>query len=157
MKSIKTAIALSAIAGAAWSGVSFAANDNNNSAHAVFVMTNNADANQVVAFQRGANGTLEDPRSYGTDGRGSGGTVDPLSSQGSLTLSTDDAWLFAANAGSGSVSVFRVNGAQLELTDRVATHGSEPNSVAQFGSLVYVLNTAGSSSVVGFNFYNGKL
>ena len=51
MKSIKTAIALSAIAGAAWSGVSFAANDNNNSAHAVFVMTNNADANQVVAFQ----------------------------------------------------------------------------------------------------------
>jgi len=51
MKSIKTAIALSAIAAAAWSGVSFAANDNNNSAHAVFVMTNNADANQVVAFQ----------------------------------------------------------------------------------------------------------
>src|SRR6202789_4274244 len=158
MKSITTAIALSAIAGgAAWSGVSFAANDNNNPPPAVFVMTNNADANQVVAFRRGANGTLEDPRSYGTDGRGSGGTVDPLSSQGSLTLSTDDAWLFAANAGSGSVSVFRVNGAQLELTDRVATEGSEPNSVAQFGSLVYVLNTAGSSSVVGFNFYNGKL
>src|SRR6202453_1995308 len=101
MKSLKTAIALSAIAGGAtWSGVSFAANDNNNAAHAVFVMTNNADANQVVAFQRGANGRLEDPRSYGTDGAGSGGTVDPLSSQGSLTLSTDDAWLFAANAGS---------------------------------------------------------
>jgi 6-phosphogluconolactonase len=158
MKSITTAIALSAIAGgAAWSGVSFAANDNNNAAHAVFVMTNNADANQVVAFRRDPNGTLEDPHSYGTDGRGSGGTVDPLSSQGSLTLSTDDAWLFAANAGSGSVSVFHVNGVQLELTDRVATEGSEPNSVAQFGSLVYVLNTAGSSSVVGFHFYNGKL
>ena len=158
MKSIKTAIALSAIAGgAAWSGVSFAANDGNNAAHAVFVMTNNADANQVVAFQRSANGTLVDPHSYDTDGRGSGGTVDPLSSQGSLTLSTDDAWLFAANAGSGSVSVFRVNGGQLELTDRVATEGSEPNSVAQFGSLVYVLNTAGSSSVVGFHFNGGKL
>src|SRR3984957_1427892 len=157
MKSIKTAIALSAIAGgAAWSGVSFAANDDHNAAHAVFVMTNNADANQVVAFRRDPNGTLEDPHSYDTDGRGSGDTVDPLSSQGSLTLSTDDAWLFAANAGSGSVSVFRVNGAQLELTDRVATEGSEPNSVAQFGSLVYVLNT-GSSSVVGFHFNGGKL
>src|SRR6202522_3123287 len=158
MKSITTAIALSAIAGgAAWSGVSFAVNDNNNAAHAVFVMTNNADANEVVAFRRGPNGTLEDPHSYGTDGRGSGGTVDPLASQGSLTLSTDGAWLFAVNAGSGSVSVFRVDGAQLELTDRVASEGSEPNSVAQSGSLVYVLNTAGSSSVVGFHFNGGKL
>jgi 6-phosphogluconolactonase (cycloisomerase 2 family) len=120
-------------------------------------MTNNADANQVIAFQREPNGTLVNPHSFGTDGRGSGGTVDPLASQGSLTLSTDGAWLFAVNAGSGSVSVFRVNGAQLELTDRAATEGSEPNSVAQFGSLVYVLNTAGSSNVVGFQFHNGKL
>jgi 6-phosphogluconolactonase (cycloisomerase 2 family) len=120
-------------------------------------MTNNADANQVVAFQRDPDGTLHNPQSYGTDGRGSGGTVDPLASQGSLTLSTDGAWLFAVNAGSGSVSVFRVNGAKLELTDRVATEGSEPNSVAQFGSLVYVLNTAASSGVVGFRFNNGKL
>src|ERR1700676_5293962 len=157
MKSIKAAIAMSAIAGAAWSGVSSAANDNNHATHAVFVMTNNADRNQVIAFQRDPNGTLENPHSYGTDGRGSGGTVDPLASQGSLTLSTDRAWLFAVNAGSGSVSVFRVNGAQLELTDRVATEGSEPNSVAQFGSLVYVLNTAASSSVVGFTFNNGNL
>jgi len=157
MKSIRSAIAMSAIAGAAWSGVGFAANDNYPAAHGVFVMTNNADGNQVVAFQRDSNGTLEYRHSYGTDGRGSGGTIDPLASQGSLTLSTDGAWLFAVNAGSGSVSVFRVNGAQLELIDRVATEGSEPNSVAQFGSLVYVLNTAGSSSVVGFNFNNGKL
>ena len=157
MKSIKTAIAMSAIAGAAWSGVSAAANERDNAAHAVFVMTNNANANQVVAFQRDRNGTLQDPHSYRTDGRGSGGTVDPLASQGSLTLSADGAWLFAVNAGSGTVSVFRVNGAQLELTDRVASEGSEPNSVAQLGSLVYVLNTAGSSSVVGFHFNHGKL
>ena len=33
MKSIKTALALSAIGGAAWSGVSFAAEDGNNAAH----------------------------------------------------------------------------------------------------------------------------
>jgi 6-phosphogluconolactonase len=156
MKSIKTAFALSVIAGgSAWSGVGFAAD--NDGEHGVFVMTNNADSNQVIAFERSSTGTLENPHGYGTDGRGSGGTVDPLASQGSLTLSTDRAWLFAVNAGSGSVSVFRVNGAKLELTDRVATEGSEPNSVAQHGSLVYVLNTAGSSSVVGFTFDNGKL
>jgi 6-phosphogluconolactonase len=157
MKSTRLAIATTAIVAASSSAVSFAANNDNHAVHGVFVMTNNADANQVIAFQRDPDGTLENPRSYGTDGRGSGGTVDPLASQGSLSLSTDGAWLFAANAGSGSVSVFRVNGAQLELTDRVATEGSEPNSVAQFGSLVYVLNTAGSSSVVGFHFHNGKL
>jgi 6-phosphogluconolactonase len=158
MKSIKTAIALGAIAGGAtWTGASFAANNNGNAAHAVFVMTNNADANQVVALQRDPNGRLENSQAYATGGRGSGGTVDPLASQGSLTLSADGAWLFAANAGSGSLSVFRVNGAQLELTDHVATEGSEPNSVAQSGSLVYVLNTAGSSGVVGFHFNDGKL
>jgi 6-phosphogluconolactonase len=156
MKSIKRAIAMCAAGGAAWSGVGFAATDSDN-AHGVFVMTNNADANQVIAYERDPNGTLVNPHSYRTDGRGSGGTVDPLASQGSLTLSADHAWLFAVNAGSGNVSVFRVNGANLELTDLVATEGSEPNSVAQFGSLVYVLNTAGSSNVVGFNFNDGKL
>jgi hypothetical protein len=52
MKSIKAAVAMSVIAGAAWSGVSFAADDNNHAAHGVFVMTNDADANRVIAFQR---------------------------------------------------------------------------------------------------------
>jgi 6-phosphogluconolactonase (cycloisomerase 2 family) len=125
--------------------------------HAVFVMTNDADANQVVAYERTPYGTLQNARRYSTGGRGSGGTVDPLASQGSLTLSEDGALLFAANAGSGSVSTFRVLGARLLLTDRVPSGGSEPNAVAQHGKLVYVLNTAGSSSVVGFRVANGQL
>ncbi|HEY2464581.1 MAG TPA: beta-propeller fold lactonase family protein [Steroidobacteraceae bacterium] len=129
----------------------------NADAHAVFVMTNDADANEVVAFDRAEDGTLSNPQRYKTDGRGSGGTVDPLSSQGSLTLSEDRSWLFAANAGSGTLSVFRVSGSRLDLSDRVPTDGSEPNAVAQHGNLVYVLNTAGSSSVVGFRFQEGKL
>jgi DNA-binding beta-propeller fold protein YncE len=83
--------------------------------------------------------------------------VDPLSSQGSLTLSQDHAWLFAVNAGSGTVSVFRVQGSRLQLSDVEPTGGSEPNAVAQFGDLVYVLNTAGSSSVVGFRLHGGEL
>jgi hypothetical protein len=65
MKSIKAAVAMSAMAGAAWSGISFA-DGNNHAAHGVFVMTNNADANQVIAFQRDPNGALENPNSYGT-------------------------------------------------------------------------------------------
>jgi len=124
---------------------------------AVFVMTNNAEANEVIAFQRSEIGTLLNPSHFRTGGRGSGGTVDPLASQGSLTISADKAWLFAANAGSGTVSVFRVDGSRLELSDQVATGGSEPNAVAAHGALVYVLNTAGSSSVVGFRLQDGKL
>lgn len=124
---------------------------------AVFVMTNDAEDNAIIAYTRAADGTLHDSNRYHTGGRGSGGTVDPLTSQGSLTLSQDHSLLFAVNAGSGTVSVFRVLGDYLELTDRVVTQGSEPNAVAQHGSLVYVLNTAGSSSVVGFYLNGGRL
>jgi 6-phosphogluconolactonase (cycloisomerase 2 family) len=124
---------------------------------AVFVMTNDAEGNEVIAFDRTAYGTLQGSHRYSTGGRGSGGTVDPLGSQGSLTLSDDGSLLFAANAGSGTVSTFRVLGSRLLLTDRVPSGGSEPNAVAQHGRLVYVLNTAGSSSVVGFRVANGQL
>ena len=144
-------------AAAAMPAVSSAQFGHDEAAHAVFVMTNNAESNEVVAYERTDYGTLINPHSYKTDGRGSGGKVDPLSSQGSLTLSQDHNWLFAVNAGSGSVSVFAVEGSRLNLSDREPTGGSEPNAVAQHGNLVYVLNTAGSSSVVGFTFQGGKL
>jgi 6-phosphogluconolactonase (cycloisomerase 2 family) len=144
-----TAIALPALASP--NGEAF------NGQHAVFVMTNDADANEVIAYERTPYGTLQSPNRFQTGGRGSGGTVDPLGSQGSLTLSDDGAYLFATNAGSGNVSVFRVFGSHLAMTDRVPSGGSEPNSVAQHGRLVYVLNTAGSSSVVGFQLHEGKL
>jgi 6-phosphogluconolactonase (cycloisomerase 2 family) len=154
----KHALVVSAMAAAAALPVlSSAATENDESAHAVFVMTNNAESNEVLAYERTDYGALINPHGYKTDGRGSGGKVDPLSSQGSLTLSQDHNWLFAVNAGSGSVSVFAVQGSHLNLSDRVPTDGSEPNAVAQQGNLVYVLNTAGSSSVVGFRFERGKL
>jgi 6-phosphogluconolactonase (cycloisomerase 2 family) len=125
--------------------------------HAVFVMTNDANSNEIVAFERYGNGALREAHSYKTGGRGSGGTVDPLTSQGSLTLSDDGNWLFAVNAGSGTLSLFRVEGSRLFLTDQAPTEGSEPNAVAQHGNFVYVLNTAGSSNVVGFSFNYGHL
>ena len=131
------------------------AHDERGTNGAVFVMTNDAEANEIVAYERRPDGTLQEPHRYRTDGRGSGGKVDPLASQGSLTLSKDREWLFAVNAGSGTVSAFHVEGSRLYLSDKIRTEGSEPNSVTQHGNLVYVLNTAGSSSVVGFHFYNG--
>lgn len=116
-------------------------------ASAVFVMTNSAERNVVIAFTRTAEGSLQESGRFGTGGRGSGGNTDPLGSQGSLTLSQDRPLLFAVNAGSGEVSVFRVLGATLALVDRGSSGGSEPNAVAQHGGLVYVLNASGSSGV----------
>jgi 6-phosphogluconolactonase (cycloisomerase 2 family) len=87
---------------------------------------------------------------FATGGRGTGGTTDPLESQGSLVLSHDHSLLLAVNGGSGEVSTFHVRGTNLLFADRVVSGGSEPNAIAQWGSLVYVLNVGGSSNVVGF-------
>ncbi|HMF75042.1 MAG TPA: beta-propeller fold lactonase family protein [Bryobacteraceae bacterium] len=117
---------------------------------AVFVMTNAAGKNEIVTFQRTADGHLFDGSRYETGGRGSGGLVDPLQSQGSLTLSQDHSMLFAVNSGSGTLSVFSVKKATLSLVEKVPTGGSAPVAVAQFQNLVFVLNTGGSGSVVSF-------
>jgi hypothetical protein len=64
-----------------------AAHANQGSEHAVFVMTNGADNNEIYAYGQNSQGRLENERIYPTEGRGSGGTVDPLATQGSLSLS----------------------------------------------------------------------
>ncbi|MGC2403979.1 MAG: beta-propeller fold lactonase family protein [Acidobacteriaceae bacterium] len=118
----------------------------------VFVMTNASDSNEVVAYTRGSDGSFYETNRYATEGRGSGGTTDPLESQGSLTLSSDHSLLFAVNAGSGTLASFRVgrNG-QLAFADKIATGGSEPLAVVSFQNSVYVLDGAGAGTVVGFS------
>ena len=125
---------------------------------AVFAMTNAASNNQINAYIRGEDGSLQFSAAFPTGGNGSGGTVDPLTSQGSLTLSADHSLLFAVNAGSGTLSAFAVRGAQLSLLDTVSTGGSMPTSVTQVRDLVYVLNAGGNGSVSGFHLLgNGHL
>jgi 6-phosphogluconolactonase len=131
--------------------------DSPDSAGAVFVMTNSVEKNEVIAYRRAADGTLLEEGRFATGGRGSGGNNDPLESQGSLTLSQDHSLLFAVNAGSGTVSVFKIHRSTLSLVDKVISGGSEPNVVAQHGNLVYVSNVGGSSNVVGFTLQNDKL
>ena len=116
----------------------------------VFVMTNAADRNQVISYQKERNGSFREQRRFATGGRGSGGQIDPLQSQGSLSFNDDHTLLFAANAGSGTVSVFRVRGPFLALVDRVDSGGSEPLAIAASGNNVYVLNGAAAGNVVAF-------
>jgi 6-phosphogluconolactonase len=126
-----------------------------NAPGAVFVMNNSAERNEILSFSRAADGSIQPVGAFATGGRGTGGTNDPLESQGSLTLSQDHSLLFAVNGGSGELSVFQVHRSRLVLVDRKPTGGAEPNAVAQYGSLVYVLNVGGSSNVVGFTLSPG--
>src|ERR1700722_9452644 len=123
-----------------------------------FVMSNNADKNQVIEFIHSSDGTVVAKETFDTQGRGTGGENDPLESQGSLTLSADHSFLFAANAGSGDVTVFRVIGGRLIFLDRQPSGGSEPVAVAQTQNRLYVLNQGGACSIVGFKMgFGGQL
>jgi 6-phosphogluconolactonase (cycloisomerase 2 family) len=124
--------------------------ESNSKSGAVFVMTNDATKNEIIAFERSANGSLTEAERYDTQGRGSGGLIDPLGSQGSLTLSQDHSLLLAVNAGSGNISVFGVRRSALAFLDKVPSGGSEPVAVAEHQRFVYVLNTGAAGSLVGF-------
>jgi 6-phosphogluconolactonase (cycloisomerase 2 family) len=120
----------------------------------VFVQTNELDGNRIVVFERERNGRLEREAAFPTGGRGGaaepGTESDLLASQGSLVYDARHSLLFAVNAGSDTVSVFRVSGERLRLTDVVPSGGDFPASVAVFGDLVYVLNAGNEGRLQGF-------
>jgi 6-phosphogluconolactonase (cycloisomerase 2 family) len=118
----------------------------------VYSSTNEPTGNAIVIFHRDADGRLSLAGRVPTGGEGDGTGPDPLESQGAVSLDQSGRWLFAVNAGSSDVSVFRVDGDRLELADRVASGGTRPVSVAVHGSLVYVLNTGFTPGVQGFVF-----
>ena len=120
----------------------------------VYVQTNDADRNEVIAFERSDDGRLAQLGRYETGGRGTG--KPHLASQSSVVLTGDGAWLLVANAGSDEVSLFAVEPSGLRLAGRVASGGSDPTSVATHGDLVYVLNN-GTPSVNGFRLDGGAL
>jgi hypothetical protein len=110
----------------------------------VYVMTNQTSANSVMVYHRAADGQLSYSGEFATGGTGAGTGGDPLASQGALVLRGN--LLFAVNAGSNDISMFRVDGDKLDLVDRVASGGPFPVSLAVKGQLAHVLN-AGSGSI----------
>jgi 6-phosphogluconolactonase len=118
----------------------------------VFVQTNEADENKVVAFQREGDGRLTTRASVATGGRGDG--VPHLTSQGSVVLTSDGAHLLVTNAGSSDVSV--LSAGDTEVLAVVPSGGPAPKSIAERDGLVYVLN-AGDASLAGFTLDGGKL
>lgn len=128
--------------------------------HAVFVQTDNPSGNQIVTYDRASDGTLSPGATYDTGGNGgisAGSAVDPLASQGSLVLADGGRALLAVNAGSGTVSVFRVSDDQLALWQLIPSGGEFPTSIAVHGGIVYVLNAGGAGSVQGYVLVGGTL
>jgi DNA-binding beta-propeller fold protein YncE len=128
--------------------------------HVVFVQTDNTAGNQVVAYRRGADGTLSFAGSYNTGGLGgqlTGSVTDHLASQGSLTYDRRHSLLFAVNAGSDTVTVFVAHGTRLFRQQVISSGGRFPVSVAVHGNLVYVLNTLNGGSVRGYRVFAGRL
>jgi len=120
------------------------------SAGAVYVMSNAPEGNEVVVFDRDFRGRLTLADSYATAGLGSGGGIDPLGSQGALVLSRNKRWLFAVNAGSDDISVFRVGRHELDLVGNFGSGGQFPVSLALYRNLLYVLNTGQEANITGF-------
>lgn len=120
---------------------------------AVFVQTDDLTHNAVIAYDRGSDGHLTRAGTYSTGGAGAavaGAVVDPLASQGSLTLDRRHGLLFAVNGGSDTVTVFGVDGSRLVRRQILASRGDLPVSVSVAGNLVYVLNARDGGSITGY-------
>jgi 6-phosphogluconolactonase (cycloisomerase 2 family) len=121
--------------------------------HAVFVQTDAADGNTIVAYDQAPGGGLTRAGSYPTGGDGGtlgGSVVDHLASEGSLAYDAGARQLYAVNAGSDTITVFSVHGDRLARRQVIGTEGQFPVSIAIHGNLVYVLNALGGGSVSGF-------
>lgn len=114
---------------------------------AVYALTNQVAGNAVAVFSRAADGALIAAGTVATGGTGTGGG---LGSQGAVALSDNGRWLFAVNAGSNDVSVFRVDPSGLSLTSRAPSGGTLPISLTVHGNLLFVLNAGGEGNVTGF-------
>jgi len=115
-------------------------------AGAVYALTNSPDGNAVVVYQRGGDGLLTPAGSFATGGTGTGAS---LGSQGAVIVSDDHQLLFAVNAGSNSISSFRIRPDGLELVNTAPSAGTMPTSVAFFRGLLYVLNAGVPNNVSG--------
>jgi len=114
---------------------------------ALYTQTNDPAGNTVQAFSRAPGGALTPAGTFATGGAGLatlGGR------QGAVELSGDGRSLYAVNAGSDSVSVFRIGRRGPELAGTVPSRGVAPTSIDEDRGRVYVLNSGGTPSVSAF-------
>ena len=139
---------------------------------AVYAATNDIEQNSITAYGRFANGTIERFGSFRTGGQGAGDTINPFFSQFNLIPTPNNRFLIVTNAGSSSISVFKVlRNFRLRLKSVRRVSGFGPSTVAYSNGIVYAasvtsedtLNTEGGifslkGSLTGFRLTRfGKL
>ena len=117
---------------------------------AVYSMSNSAEGNEVVVFSRSEDGRLSRVGAFATGGTGSGSFEDVAnalvlgSAQGEASPNNHiekSRMLFAANAGSNSITVFKVKKDGLERVEIQDSGGEKPVSLTVNNGLMYVLNS----------------
>ena len=113
----------------------------------LYTQTNDPAGNTVQRFDRAADGSLTPAGTFATGGAGLatlGGR------QGAVALSDDGRNLYAVNAGSDSVTAFRVGRHRTSLLGTVPSGGVAPVSIDEDRGRVYVLNSGGTPNVTAF-------
>ena len=124
------------------------------SAGHVYTLSNATSGNKVIDYKRGADGKLIYLASYPTGGNGTGGG---LGNQGAVILTDEKEDLIAVNAGSNTISLFKVSGNGLQLKSTINSGGIKPISITQHEDLVFVLNAGGNGNIAGFKLDDNKL
>jgi 6-phosphogluconolactonase (cycloisomerase 2 family) len=145
MESLRRLLAAIAIA-AFTTGAASAHDVGSGHSGALYTMSNAADGNSVIEFERTADGSLAPAGTYPTGGTGTGAG---LGNQGGLILDEDAGFLFVVNAGSDEITVFAVRRLGLRFVQTVPSRGDRPISLTLDDDILYVLN-AGSDSIAGF-------
>lgn len=146
------------------------------SAESIYVATNKADTNTIMAYKMQNDGSFKKSE-FKTGGMGTGDLEvpalkkdpthplangdDPLISAYGVTVTKDKKNLLVVNAGDASVSMFKINADEsLSLVNSVKIHDKFPLSVAEANGNVVVASVGASNSegsIEAMQVQNGKL
>jgi 6-phosphogluconolactonase len=117
----------------------------------LYTESNATSQNEILCYRQHSDGSLSLEATVASGGTGVGAFQGlGLDGQGALALSNNNEWLFAVNAGSNSVSSFKVhNDGSITLMDTKSSGGTAPISVCCHRNVVYVVNVS-SSDICGF-------
>jgi 6-phosphogluconolactonase len=130
---------------------------------AAYSETNGVPNNALIAYDRYADGQLEQREVVDTGGTGGvapqpgcPGACPILDTQGEVIVTENGKLVFAVNAGSNEISAFRETNRGLELVDVESSNGDFPNSLTAHGHVLYVLNSDSNGNslptIAGFRF-----
>ena len=117
--------------------------------HRVYTATNDPSGNSVIIFARSADGSLTQLGAVKTGGNGI--KSDPpfdfpvVDTSGSINITPDGKLLFVVNAGSNTVTSFRVTANGLKRVSVASSHGAAPVTLTSSGNLLFVANEGESA------------